>query len=85
MLMSAIGRRIAAAIPVRAITRNGGDTSPTAIRMKRYGMPQMTDISAKRTNGRLTTDPGARTTSVDVLRTPTESGGESAVDRQREA
>ena len=34
-VMSAIGSRIAAAMPVRASTRNAGDTSATAIRMKR--------------------------------------------------
>jgi len=49
---SANGNRIAAAMPVRANTRNAGDTSATAIRMNRYGMPQITDIRANRTSGR---------------------------------
>ena len=49
---SAIGRRIAAAISVRARTRKDGETSATTTRMNRYGMPQMTDMTAKRSRPR---------------------------------
>ena len=40
------GRRISAATPVRKNTNVGGESSPTAIRMKRYGMPQITHMAA---------------------------------------
>jgi hypothetical protein len=71
-------------MPVRAITRNAGDTSATAIRMKIYGMPHITDISAKRTSGRLTTDGRAGASSADVLRTPAyASAGENAISSDR--
>ena len=49
---SAIGNRTAAAMTVRPSTRVAGVISATAIRMNRYGMPQMTDMRANRISAR---------------------------------
>ena len=48
----ATGSRIAAAMAVRQNTSVAGVTSPTAIRMNRYGTPQMIDIRANRSSAR---------------------------------
>ena len=55
----ASGSRISAASRVRIPARAGGDTSTTAILMKRYGMPQITAIAAKSTQARLLMCAGA--------------------------
>ena len=55
---SAIGSRMAAAMAVRPSTSVAGVISATAIRMNRYGMPQMTDIRANRISARRLTTPG---------------------------
>ena len=51
----AIGSRIAAAIAARPNTSVAGVTSATATRMKKYGMPQTTDIRPNRSRPRCVT------------------------------
>ena len=66
---SAIGSRMAVASPVRRRTSRAGEISATAIRMNRYGIPQITDISANRTSPRrVTTPPPFGSSSTDLRR-----------------
>ena len=46
--MSATGSSSSAASPTRSATITDGSTYSTAMRMKRYGVPQMTDSAMKR-------------------------------------
>ena len=48
----ASGRSTAAPTVVRANTSTGGDTSATATRISRYGMPQITAMAANTANAR---------------------------------
>ncbi len=52
----AIGSRISAAGAVRKKISVAGEISRTAMRISRYGVPQMTDIARKRIQPRLDTD-----------------------------
>ena len=52
---AAMGNSSAAAIVVRPSTSTAGLRSRTATRIRRYGMPQITDIAANRSSPRLVT------------------------------